>query len=138
MKEREKKKQTVIILQPTIDRASYKYTGNWRWWFHARFALLRRLISPFLFPSKRKESISCGNGVVESKVNARAEETHTMVRAILSLRGNDNTWLHTLLHADTSVPLLLWEHTDILSSRGGGEYFGTNSECKNVFKERQT
>lgn len=54
-----------------------------------------------------KKRIDIGNGVVESKVNARAEETHTMVRAILSLRGNDNTWLHTLLHADTSVPLLL-------------------------------
>lgn len=85
-------------------------------------------------PFEKKRSISCGNGVVESKVNARAEETHTMVRAILSLRGNDNTWLHTLLHADTSVPLLLWENTDILSS--GCAW--TNSECKNVLKERQT
>lgn len=63
--------------------------------------------APFLFRWKRKRSISRGNGdVVESKVNADPEETHTMVRAILSLRGNDNTWLHTLLHADTSVPLL--------------------------------
>lgn len=85
-------------------------------------------------PFEKKRSISCGNGVVESKVNARAEETHTMVRAILSLRGNDNTWLHTLLHADTSVPLLLWENTDILSSG----CVWTNSECKNVLKERQT
>lgn len=59
---------------------------------------------------EEKRSISRGKdgvAVVESKVNASPEEAHTIVRAILSLRGNDNTWLHTLLHADTSVPLLL-------------------------------
>lgn len=45
--------------------------------------------------------------VVEANVNSRAEETHTTAKAILSLKGNDSTWLHALLHACTSVlPLL--------------------------------
>lgn len=39
------------------------------------------------------------------KVNATTEETHAAARAILSLRGNDNTPPHMLLYQDTSVSL---------------------------------
>lgn len=83
----------------------------------------------------KKGPVSCNSGAVEPMVNARTDETHTTARAILSLRGNDNTWLHTLLYADTGVPLLpgaliyfLPVYLSQYTANGG----------KNVLKEGQT